>query len=572
MTTLTGVSSGLAGQVAVTGGNLRLASGASLGSALLTVGADGTLSGLGTIAGHVSINGTVSPGNSIGTLTVVGNATFNAGSIFIVEIEAPDQADLLSVTGTATIDGGTVQVGKLSDEASYQGGQSYRIIEAGTVVRNGGFTFANPFLFLSSELDYGATYVDIVLTAGGAGQDFTSVALTDNQRQAATALNGFEQSGDALAVYNALLLMTDADEARRAFDLASGEIHASGQHVVDQSTGLFSRTLLGQASVGGFGGGMAGGQVFTAPLGYGPSASAAPGIAAIDDATTSAYASGRVAQAWLAPLGGRGTVDVDGNAAKLDWWSLGVAGGYEGAVDVASGSAFVGFGLGYIRSHGSVDALLSSLDADGLHIGAYGGWSDGPWSLAGSLAYAASRVSTERHIVFGGIDRTAKASYWNHTVGFSGEAAYGFDIGGGTTVSPLATLDAGWSGNSGFTETGAGALNLTAGSQSRTRLDTGLGVALSHTFLTESGKVTLEGRALWEHAFSDERPSQNHAFAGSLTAFTVNGPDAGRDRFRVGAGLSFDAADNVSVRARYDGAFSGKQQNHTASVELNVKF
>src|SRR5690606_39326614 len=91
------------------------------------------------------------------------------------------------------------------------------------------------------------------------------------------------------------------------------------------------------------------------------------------------------------------------------------------------------FGLGYIRSHGSVDARLSSFDADGFHIGTYGAWEDGPWQLAGSLAYAANRISTERNIVFGGLNRRAEADYWTHSLGFSGEAAYGMDMGGGTT-------------------------------------------------------------------------------------------------------------------------------------------
>src|SRR5690606_25500266 len=103
----------------------------------------------------------------------------------------------------------------------------------------------------------------------------------------------------------------------------------------------------------------------------------------------------------------------------------------------------------YIRSRGSIDDRLSSLDADGFYAGVYGAWEDGPWSLAGSLAYAANNVSTERNIVFGGINRTAEADYWTHTVGLSGEAAYGFAIGHATTLSPLVTLDAGWSGHGG---------------------------------------------------------------------------------------------------------------------------
>src|SRR5690606_16156583 len=118
------------------------------------------------------------------------------------------------------------------------------------------------------------------------------------------------------------------------------------------------------------------------------------------------------ASAWLAPLGGRGTVDGDGNAGELDWRSIGLAGGYEAPVAVARGEAFAGFGLGYIHSRGTVADRLSAFEADGFHIGAYGGWTDGPWRLSGSLAYAAHAISTTRHIQFGAIDETAMADYW----------------------------------------------------------------------------------------------------------------------------------------------------------------
>src|SRR5690606_36977570 len=208
---------------------------------------------------------------------------------------------------------------------------------------------------------------------------------------------------DALVVYNQILMLSK-DKAQRAFDLTSGEIHASSQHVIDQTFSLFGRTLRQQGAAGL--GGRTNGQAFSAPLACSTRTEASDTVTR-DEAA--ACADARVANAWLAPLGGRGTIDGDGNAAELDWWNAGIAGGYEGTLDIASGNAFAGFGLGYIRSRGSIDDRLSSLDADGFYAGVYGAWEDGPWSLAGSLAYAANNVSTERNIVFGGINRTAEA-------------------------------------------------------------------------------------------------------------------------------------------------------------------
>lgn len=180
------------------------------------------------------------------------------------------------------------------------------------------------------------------------------------------------------------------------------------------------------------------------------------------------------------------------------------------------------------------------------------------------------RVSTGRDIAFMG--RTAKAGYWTHTIGLSGEASYGFDIAATTRVAPLFTLDAGWSGHGGFTETGAGALNLTSGSESWTRFDAGLGLSLTHTILTDSGRVTLEGRAVWEHVLADVVPSHSLVLTGSNTGFTVHGPAADRNRLRLGAGMSWDISDDMTLRARYDGLFSGDQNNHSASLGLSIRF
>lgn len=553
-------------------GELRLGANGilSTGTGPANIGARSLVSGTGSIFGDVVLDGRIAPGHSgIGTLSVEGDVTFNAGSVYAIDLQAPNVSDLIAIDGSAVVNGGAIEITKLSNDDSYLDGQTYTIVTAGAVDVQNEFTLGQPFGLLRTDVVYEADRIDLTLTAD---LPFTTLAQTFNQTQTALGLQDLAQAGDALAVYNTLVglsLQPSGDDAvRRAFDLTSGEVHAAGQQVIDQTFALFNRTLRHQG-VAGVGSGNVGAQTFTAPLGYGPAVVAGnAGVSAIGDATD--YADASVRSAWAAPLGGFGQIDGDGNAAQLDYWNAGLAGGYEGVIDAASGRAVGGFGFGYIHSRGTIDDRLSTFDADGFYLGAYGAWTDGPWNVAGSLSYGANRVSTERNIAFMG--RTAEADYWTHTIGLSSEASYAFDLADTTKFAPLLTLDASWSGNSGFTETGAGALNLTSGSQSWTRLDTGLGIALTHAILTENGTVTLEGRAVWEHAFSDVVPSQSLAIAGSPTSFTVLGPDAGRDRLRIGAGFSWDVSDEMTVRARYDGLFSNSQANHSASLGLNVRF
>ncbi|MCB1470204.1 MAG: autotransporter domain-containing protein, partial [Rhizobiaceae bacterium] len=392
----------------------------------------GRLSGNATIA-NLTNNGVIAPGNSIGTITVTGDAAFNAGSVYEVEIEAPDQSDLIDVAGTATIDSGSLEIIRLSPDQSYVGGQTYRIIEAGDVVVNSGFVFDEPFSLLTTELVYGADYVDLVLSTNIPLQDF---AETRNQRAAARGLNDLAQTGDALAVFNELYML-DPEDAPMAFDLASGEIHASVHHLVREGSELFASTLRNQA-VAGLASGAAVGMSGGPALGY------------FDDGQSGSpfdsVADRRIRGAWGGLIGSAGDIGGDGNAAQIDMRTGGVVGGYHSQGMFGGGTFVAGFGAGYLAGHSTVDERLSEADTDSANIGAYGAWTDGDWTFSASSTYTATYVSTERRIVFGGIDRTAEAGYWTHTFAIDAEAARAFDLGG-FELSPLVSLNAGRSGH-----------------------------------------------------------------------------------------------------------------------------
>lgn len=524
----------------------------------------GAIAGLGTIVGDVTVgNGILSPGagTTLGTLTVDGDVTFGAGSRFAVRIAGDGNNDRVATT-TASL-GGDVVVSTVNSAASFIDGQTYTILTSsdpvGVTGTFSGVSMANS-AFLTPTLTHNSDNVELSIALTS---DFTSAALTPNQLQAAQALDGLEQSGDALAVFNTIAAM-DAQSAREAFDLSSGEIHATGQHLIDQTFALFGATLRQQA-LGGLGDDTQDASV--PPLGYGPSSSGNAGTDAIAGATAPTLATGT---AWLAPVGAFGQLDGDGNAAALRWGTGGLVGGYQGVIDIGSGEAVAGLGFAYQRSRATVGDRLSEMDANGFSIGAYGAWTDGPWTLGGSLGYGINHVSTARDIAF--LGRTAEADYRAHTLGLSAEAAYSFDLTETTRIAPLFTLDAGWSGRNGFTETGAGALNITAGAESWARLNTGIGLALTHELVTETGVVVLDARAVWEHGYGDLGPDASVALAGSPTGFTVEGAAPARDRLRLGAGAAWDVSDTMTINLRYEGDFSSTHSNHAIGVGLSASF
>ena len=94
------------GALNLVAGRTRLNAVATTG---VTVGNGATLDGTGRIVGNLTNNGVVAPGNSIGTLTVEGNYVHNAGSVLEIEFDGAGGIDLLAVTGTATLNGGTLR-------------------------------------------------------------------------------------------------------------------------------------------------------------------------------------------------------------------------------------------------------------------------------------------------------------------------------------------------------------------------------------------------------------------------------------------------------------------------------
>jgi hypothetical protein len=93
-------------QVTGTGGPKLLVNGTKTGGGGLTIDSAGTLGGSGSINGTITNNGTIAPGNSIGTLTTLGNVIFNANSHLAIELNG-GSADKLVVGGNLNLGAST---------------------------------------------------------------------------------------------------------------------------------------------------------------------------------------------------------------------------------------------------------------------------------------------------------------------------------------------------------------------------------------------------------------------------------------------------------------------------------
>lgn len=542
VTVLTGDSAGFAGTTTVHGGTLMVggADGAgTLGGTRLTVGTAGTLRGLGAIVGDVTVSGRLMPGavtatgaNQLGALSVTGDVAFDPGATFGVRIAGNGDTDSLSVTGGAAV-AGDVAVTAIDAATSYRDGQTYTILSASDGV-TGTFndpTMMNHSAFIAPELSYVGN--DVLLTIA-VTRDFTTVAETANQREAAGGLFSFDQTAgsDALAVFNAVAVL-NAEDARRAFDHASGELHAASQYAVAEAADLFTRTI----------------QRRTGMMPALPAASAP----------------------WLAVLGQSGHHDGDGNAARLSSRTYGLAGGIDLASGSLGGSGVLRLGLaaGYLDGRATVAGRGSKADFSSKLVGAYLSLGQGALHLSNAFSLGWHDLDTQRRITLGALDRTAQATRDARTIGYSATLRYDL-AAGGVRLSPLATLDIANVRLNAVRETGADALNLALVRENFTTASVGAGAELG--FGGGASPVSGSVRVLYDHQIGDTLPRQRAAFGGGTQSYTVLGPRMRDGGISAGAGLAYRLSEGATISASYDGAFNKDANNHRGNLALTIGF
>jgi autotransporter-associated beta strand protein len=178
--TYTGVTIVNAGSLIVDG---------SIASTKTVVNAAGLLGGHGSLGGNLVNNGIVSPGNSPGTLTVLGNYTQNAAGNLLIEIAglAASEHALLAVSGHASLSG-TLQLIGLGNFKLHVGDQLTFLIANGGV--------SGSFGTVQNEISTGTvvqaqvvTLSNAVLVEGTQGS-FVQAACNPNSVAVAQALDG----------------------------------------------------------------------------------------------------------------------------------------------------------------------------------------------------------------------------------------------------------------------------------------------------------------------------------------------------------------------------------------------
>jgi outer membrane autotransporter protein len=565
--TLTGAST-YTGDTNVNEGVLNVTG--SLVSAV-TVNSGGMLTGTGTIGGlSVGSGGIVAPGNSIGTLRVTGDVSFDEGSIYQVKANAAGKSGMISATGAASIDGGTVQV--LAQSGTYARQTRYTILTASGGV-DGQFTNVTSNLaFLTPLLSYDPNNVFLTLIRNDI--TFASVAQTPNQSAVATALDGSDPLKPLVqAVANLTLAGT-----LQAFDALSGEVHGSVQTTMIDDSRYIRQAVLGRLRQASY----AGAADAFAALGSG-----GPILAYADPAAGGGFAdrdADRPSQAvnqlfgaapqspdltfWAQGIGAWGRINSDRNAADLSRNLGGVFTGFDGRF----GEWRAGLAGGYTNASTTVSARASSANIDSAYFAGYGGTSFGALNFRSGAALAWHTIGTSRSIVFPGFSEQASARYSAISGQVFGEVGYGMSFGN-IAVEPFVGLAWVYLNTESFNEAGGGLAALGAsGTQDDVNYST-LGARWASTYLMPNGMTLMPRASLaWQHAFGTVTPSALLTFQSTGTTFGILGVPIARDAALVEAGGDLQLGPQTKIGVSYFGQLANNARDHSVKANFSWRF
>jgi outer membrane autotransporter protein len=366
--------------------------------------------------------------------------------------------------------------------------------------------------------------------------------------------------GSSHEAYDELLLVSDEDEARAAFDSLSGASHPSAFLVAEYVHDLFTRFAQDRltasdapfcwAGLGGLGGEMR--------------------FASLDDGTRSdaSYGAESEMRMWGRAFGGWGYIESSPAVAETDFNSGGIAMGLEKRL----GDSVIGLGLGFAETEGEVGAA-HRFNIETVQFQTYAGTEAGPFEFIAALGAGRNSVSSKRTITVGAASDIARASYDGWTIGVSGEAGYKLVHGEKWRVTPFVGVDYTRTGQEGFTELGSSLGNLTVEEDSVDALRAVAGIRIQstekgfmRTRLSPALRVAYAREFLAGDAFAA-------AFASNPTAgFIVEGAELGRDRLLVSLGAAYRLTRSAQLGIGYDGDLSKDDQAHSATARLKVDF
>ncbi len=521
--------------------------------------AGGVLGGTGQIAGNLQNASLLSPGNSPGLLTVGGDYTQTSAGSLLIQLASSTAFDKLGIGGMAKLDG-TLQVAFVDQFRPYIG-ETFTFLTADAGI-TGTLSTLDTGYVIKMSLSYESKSVTLVATQGL----FADVAgLTPNEHAVAKALDkvvnasatadlvryldGIPETGIPRElekiVPTDLITMFDASIASaqvQAVNLERRMEEIRGGAAGFSASGLSLSDSHGTRSVNGNADGKQ-------PIGKdGKPLAATP-----------------ISDRWGFFIAGSGEFVDEGNTASALGTNF-ITGGLTTGADCRLGEhAAMGVTAGYANtsSNGRGDG---SVKIDSGKAGLYATVFDGGFYVNSALGGGINSYNTKRDTL-GGISRgDADGNDFNALLG----TGYTYQRDGLST-GPTASMRYSWVGIDGFTEHGSLA-PLQVGDQSEASLKSTAGWQASYAFQVDQIGITPQIRAQWQHEYLDASRGIGASFLPG-GAFTVKGPDIGRDSLLLDAGATFQLTRTQGIYTYYTGDLGrANYTSHSITCGVEVTF
>ncbi len=581
-------SSGASGSYSLSGGSL------AAGTVNLNAGGSFTMTG-GTLTattfnGNLTNGGTVKSGDAPGTMTVNGNYTQTASGTLVEQIASASSYSKLVVTGSASLNG-ALNIQLLGGFLPTYG-QSFTGILTASGVSGQFSSIINKYI--TPTLYWQVLYVDpleeptsVNLQVNGAtvARNYTSPSLnlTHNQWAVGNMLNGVANvtSGDLNTVLNAIDSLTSNGAVANAYQQISPEKAAALSTLAFAGANLQKSVLSRRITDIRFGpedASLAAGGPGSFNLNYGQGegvmvASTATSLTGLLSGQKDTGATERPWGVYFDPgliIGGQGsTVDQTG-------FGFTMAGFTAGADYRLQQDLLLGLNTGYTYTGAGFHGSGGSVQGNTWPLNAYAAYLPKPFYAYGSLGYALNLFNLERDFNFGGLSRAASSSSTGNQLNGYGEMGYDLRLHP-VVLTPAVNLSYSKLWLNGFTETGAGALDLTVNPQNAQSLQTGVGGKITVPLQRDSVTVTPQAYAFYQHECSDSsriidaRLSQG---GGSFNYLTDDFSGAPHRNFAVvGADVTIASKKNLKVQLDYNAEVGrGNYTAHYVSAGVRWEF
>jgi uncharacterized protein with beta-barrel porin domain len=562
------------GATDVNGGTLRAGSAGAFGSSstfAVAAGATldlngfnktfGALSGAGTVTGaNTTISGTFTPGNGTpgSSMAIVGNLAFQSGAQYMVQLN-PATSSLASVTGSATLNGATVQ-------ATYAAGtyisKQYTILTTTGGV-NGTFnSLVNTNLpsGFTPTLGYDATHAYLNLTLNfvppplNPSPNFGS-GLNVNQQNVGNALiNFFNTTGSIPLVFGTL---TPAGLSQISGETATGSQQTTFDAMTQFMGVMTDPFITGRGDGFDAQGGTPTGYASTQATGAARDANAMFTKAPVFTKAP-AIPFDRRWSVWAAGFGGSQTTDgntaLGSNSATSRIYGTAVGADYRISPYTLAGFALAGGGTGFSVANGG------SGHSDLFQAGAFIRHTVGQAYISGALAYGWQDVTTNRTVTVAGINQLRAEFNAN---AFSGRVEGGYRFVtpamGGIGITPYAAAQFTTFDLPAYAESvlsGANTFALAYGARDVTDTRSELGIRADKSYAMQDAILTLRGRLAWAHDFDPDRGIGATFQTLPGASFVVNGAAQASDSALTTASAEIKWRNGWSAAATFEGEFS----------------